>query len=122
MGLFSGLALMLAAIGIYGVVSYAVNQQRREFGVRLALGARPRDLLTLVLRRGLLLVVTGITMGMLCAFGVGRALANTLYGVGPADPVTFVSVTVMLATVGLAACCIPALRASRTEPVTALRE
>ena len=122
MGLFSGLALMLAAIGIYGVVSYAVNQQRREFGVRLALGARPRDLLTLVLRRGLLLVVTGITIGMLCAFGVGRALANILYGVGPADPVTFVSVTVMLATVGLAACCIPALRASRTEPVTALRE
>ena len=122
MSLFSGLALMLAAIGIYGVISYAVNQQRREFGVRLALGARPRDLLTLVLRSGLLLVATGVTIGMLCAFGVGRALAVVLYGVGPADPITFGSVTVMLAVVGLVACCIPALRASRTEPVTALRD
>jgi putative ABC transport system permease protein len=122
MSLFSGLALMLAAIGIYGVVSYAVNQQRREFGVRLALGARPRDLLALVLRRGLLLVAIGVTIGMFCAFGVGRALSNILYGVGPADPVTFVSVTIMLAAVGLAGCCIPALRASRTEAVTALRD
>jgi putative ABC transport system permease protein len=122
MSLFSGLALMLAAIGIYGVVSYAVNQQRREFGVRLALGARPRDLLTLVLRRGLLLVATGVAIGTICGLGVGRALANMLYDVGPADPVTFVSVTAMLAAVGLAACCIPALRASRTEPVTALRD
>jgi putative ABC transport system permease protein len=122
MGLFSGLALILAAIGIYGVVSYAVNQQRREFGVRLALGARPRDLLTLVLRRGLLLVATGVAIGTVCAIGVGRALANVLYEVGPADPVTFVSVTAALALVGLAACCVPAFRASRTEPVAALRE
>ena len=69
-----------------------------------------------------LLVATGVTIGMLCAFGVGRALAVVLYGVGPADPITFGSVTVMLAVVGLVACCIPALRASRTEPVTALRD
>jgi predicted permease len=121
MTLFSGLALVLAAVGIYGVVSYAVSQQRREFGVRLALGARPRDLLTLVLRRGLLLVTAGLTLGAVGALGTGRALASILYGVGPADPATFAAVTALLAAVGLLACCIPALRASRTEPVTALR-
>jgi putative ABC transport system permease protein len=122
MGLFSTLALVLAAIGIYGVMSYAVNQQRREFGVRLALGARPRDLLMLVLRRGLLLVATGVAIGTVCAYGVGRALANILYEIGPADPITFLTVTTALALVGLAACCVPAFRASRIEPVSVLRE
>jgi ABC-type antimicrobial peptide transport system permease subunit len=121
MTLFSALALALATVGIYGVVSHAVNQQRREFGVRLALGARPRDLLTAVLRRGFLLVTTGVTLGALCALGAGRALASILYGVGPADPATFAAVIGMLAAVGLLACCIPAVRASRTEPVIALR-
>jgi putative ABC transport system permease protein len=122
MGLFGVLALVLAGIGIYGVVSYAVNQQRREFGVRLALGATPRDLLALVVRRGLVMVAIGLFIGIVCAWGVGRALGNMLYGIKPADPLTFAGVIAVLAAVGLLASCMPALRASRTEPVTALRE
>ncbi|HSC27970.1 MAG TPA: ABC transporter permease [Vicinamibacterales bacterium] len=120
-GLFSIVALVLAAVGTYGVLSYAVGQQQREFGVRLALGARPRDLLALVVSRGLRLVLSGAALGVACALGVTRLMAGILYGVRPADPSTYLAVSAAIALVGVVACGIPAWRASRTEPMAALR-
>jgi ABC-type antimicrobial peptide transport system permease subunit len=121
MTLFSGLALVLAAVGIYGVVAYGVTQQRREFGVRLALGAQQRDVLMLVIGSGARLVLAGMTIGALGALAAGRVVSRTLYGVGATDPATFGIVLSTLGLVGLLACCVPAWRASRTEPVSALR-
>jgi putative ABC transport system permease protein len=121
MTLFSGLAMVLAAVGIYGVIAYGVSQQRREFGVRLALGARPRDVLELVIRNGLKLVLIGIALGAAGALAAGRLLGGLLYGIGPADPATYAVVITLLGAVGLGASGIPAWRASRTQPVTALR-
>jgi len=122
MSLFSALALALAAVGVYGVIAYGVSQQRREFGVRLALGARPRDILRLVLRGGLRLVAAGILAGAALAFVASRLIGGLLYGVGPGDPATYTLVAVLLGLVGAAACGIPAWRAGRTEPVSVLRE
>ena len=119
--LFSALALLLAAIGVYGVVAYGVSQQTREFGLRIALGATPRDLLTLVLRSGLLMIGAGIALGVAGALAVSRLMAGALFGVSAADPLTYVTVVGLLALTGLVACSVPAWRASTTEPVTALR-
>ena len=119
--LFSALALVLATIGTYGVVSYAVSQQTREFGVRMALGATPGHVVRLVMRRGFLLVVAGVALGLGGAAAITRLLADALYGVTPGDPFAFSSVAALLLLVGLAACGVPALRATRIEPVTALR-
>jgi putative ABC transport system permease protein len=121
MTLFSTLALILAAVGIYGVVAYGVSQQRREFGVRLALGATPRDLLRLVLRSGMLMVGAGLVFGVAGALGLSRLMANALYGVRPADPLTYLSVVGLLAVTSLIACGVPAWRASTTQPADALR-
>jgi putative ABC transport system permease protein len=121
MTLFSGLALALAAIGIYGVIAYGVSQQRREFGVRLALGAQPRDVLALVLRSGLRLVLAGVGCGALVGLAAGQVIGSALYGIGAADPLTYAVVIALLGTVGICACCIPAWRASRTAPVSVLR-
>ncbi|HUG53270.1 MAG TPA: FtsX-like permease family protein, partial [Vicinamibacteria bacterium] len=121
MSLFGALALVLAAVGVYGVVAYSVSQQTREFGLRIALGATPRDLLSLVLRHGLVLVGAGVALGGLAALAASRLLGAALYGVGPADPRTYATVGALLAATGLIACLMPAWRAAKTQPATALR-
>jgi putative ABC transport system permease protein len=119
--LFSAVALMLAAVGIYGVVSYGVSQQTREFGVRMALGATPRDVLRQVLRSGGTLVAVGMAIGIAGAAGVSGLLRGVLFGVSPVDPLTYAGVAVVLGLAGVIACMIPAWRASDTNPVNALR-
>ena len=121
MTLFSALALVLAAVGIYGVIAYGVSQRTREFAVRLALGATPRDLRRLVLRNGLLMVGTGLVLGVAGALGLSRLLANALYGVSADDPLTYSSVVGLLLVTSLIACGIPAWRASTTHTAGALR-
>jgi putative ABC transport system permease protein len=121
MTIFGGLAVLLAAVGIYGVVSYSVSQQTREFGLRLALGATPRTLIRLVAARGLTMVGAGLTLGAVASLAASRLLAGALFGIGPADPPTYAGALIVLGAVGLAACVIPAWRASRVEPLAALR-
>ncbi|HKI95273.1 MAG TPA: ABC transporter permease [Gemmatimonadales bacterium] len=121
LGLFAALAVTLAAIGIHGVLSFTVAQRTREMGIRLALGARSREVLQMVLGRSLALAGAGLLLGGIGAFAVGRVLRSQLYGISPTDPVTIVAVVVFLALVALAASTIPALRATRIDPVEALR-
>jgi predicted permease len=115
------LGLVLAAIGIYGVVSYAASQRTQEIGIRVALGAQARDVLRLVVGQGLGLVLVGIALGLAAAYGMSRFLTTLLFGISPNDLVTFASVPAVLGTIALAACWIPARRAARVDPVTALR-
>jgi ABC-type antimicrobial peptide transport system permease subunit len=119
--LFSGLALILAAIGIYGVVAYGVSQQAREFGVRMAMGATPRDVMQLVLGHGLMMIGTGVALGIAGALAVSGLLRGALHGVSSTDPGTYAVAAVVLAMSGMAACAVPAWRASATKPVSALR-
>ncbi len=121
LGAFAGLALLLAAVGVYGLMSYVVIQRRQEIGVRLALGALPGDVLRLVLGRGLRLTLVGVALGLSGAALLTRLLANQLYGVEPLDPGTFAAGTAGLALVTLAACCVPALRAARVDPAIVLK-
>lgn len=113
--------LLLAAIGLYGVLTYSVARRTREIGIRRALGARMADVLHLILGQGLMLVATGALIGIGIALATGRVLRAYLFGVRSADPVTFVSVAVLLAAVGLVACWLPARRAARVDPMEALR-
>jgi ABC-type antimicrobial peptide transport system permease subunit len=119
--LFGLLALVLACIGLYGLLSYEVVQRTREIGIRAALGAQNRDVLRLVGREGLVLVALGIVFGILAAMGVTHSLRSLLYGVQPSDPITFFSVCALLTIVGLAACYVPARRATLVDPMVALR-
>jgi hypothetical protein len=121
LGVFAALALLLASIGIYGVISNIVAQSTNEFGVRMALGAQPKDVLRLVLSRGVRLDFLGVAVGVAVALPLMRLLANQLFGVSSADPLTFVGVGVLLTAVALLACFIPALRATRVDPLVALR-
>jgi putative ABC transport system permease protein len=121
LGVFAAVALVLAAVGVYGVISYAVTRRTREIGIRLALGADRADPFRLVVGNGMRLAAVGGAIGLVGAFWVTRYLHSLLYGVGPTDPATFVLVPLVLGAVALAACCIPAWRASRTDPVVALR-
>jgi putative ABC transport system permease protein len=121
MGIFAGLALILAAVGIYGVLSYQVARRTREMGIRMALGARPQDLLALVLNDGMRVVFVGVVLGLAAAVALSRFLESLLFGVHAADPVTLVAVTLILAAVAFAACYIPARRATRVDPIVALR-
>jgi predicted permease len=122
LGLFAGIALLLASIGIYGVMSYSVAQRSHELGIRMALGAARGNVLQLVMRQGMSLVVIGLVLGILGAIGVTRYLATQLFGVDPTDPATFALVAVGLALVALVATLVPALRATRVDPLVALRQ
>ena len=119
--LFGGLALLLASIGLYGVMSYTVSQSTRELGLRMALGASTSNLLRLVLSRGLLLTTTGIAIGIALALLLTRLLGNLLYQVSPRDPLAFVAAFAVMTFASLAACFLPAWRATRTDPMRALR-
>ena len=121
LGLFAAVALLLAAVGIYGVMSYSVEQRTHELGIRAALGANRRDTLHLVLLQALRMTVAGVAAGVAAALGLTRLLSAQLFGVQPSDPLTFTAVPLILLVVALAAACIPALRASRVDPLVALR-
>jgi putative ABC transport system permease protein len=129
---FALLAMLLAAVGIYGVISWSVVQRTRELGLRMALGALPREVMWLVLRRSMLLVLAGVMLGLLGAFAVSRLLGaalteggpgNTplLFGVQAVDPLTFVVAPILLALVAFIACCLPAWRVTKINPLVALR-
>ncbi len=119
--LFSLVALIMSAAGIYGVMAYFVAMRTREIGIRLALGAQRHDVLKLVLRTGMILAVTGLTLGLASAFALSRLMSTLLFEVAPTDPVTFVAVAAFLILVALLACYIPARRAMKVDPLVALR-
>ena len=118
---FAVTALLLAALGIYGVISYIVSERTRDIGIRLALGAQRENILEMVLRQGLGLAISGAAVGLVGALIGSHLMAGLLYGVRPTDPLTFVGVTLLLTVVALAACYIPARRAMRINPLVALR-
>jgi putative ABC transport system permease protein len=120
-GVFAGLALALAAIGVYGLLSFSVAQRRQEIGTRMALGASRAEVLRLVLKQGVGLSVIGLGLGLAGALFLGRWLSSLLYGVRPSDPSTFVAVSLLLLCAGLVASYLPARRATKIEPMEALR-
>jgi predicted permease len=121
LGIFASVALALATIGIYGVMAYLVNQGTRELGIRIALGASPRNILSLVVRQGMALALAGVTIGLAAAFLLTRLIRSLLFGVGAFDPFTFAGISLLLAIVTLLACYIPAQRAARIDPLISLR-
>ena len=120
-GAFAALALVLATVGIYGVMSYAVTEQVHEIGVRMALGAQRRDVLRLVVGRGMRHAAVGLLLGGVGAFFAAHAMTTLLFGIRPGDPLTYIGIAVVLALVAFAACYIPARRATAVDPMVALR-
>jgi putative ABC transport system permease protein len=121
MGTFAGIALILAVVGVYGVISYSTSRRTPEIGVRMALGARKGDVLRMVMGHGLRLVLAGIGLGIAIASAVTRVLSSQLYTVTPTDPWTFAGVSLLLIAVALLACYLPAHRASHVSPLVALK-
>jgi putative ABC transport system permease protein len=121
MAVFAGLALTLAMVGIYGVISYSVTQATQEIGIRMALGARRGDVLRMVFGYAGVLMAAGLALGVAAALGTGRLLATQLFDVPPTDPPTYAAVAFVLLATGLLACAIPAIRAMRVDPLVALR-
>ncbi len=119
--IFAGVALILGIVGIYGVLSFLVTRRTREMGIRMALGAQRSDVLWMVIKEGAQFAFTGIAIGIIGAALAGRFLASQLYGVSPADSVTYISVATLVATVSMVACWIPARRAMQVDPMSALR-
>ena len=118
---FGGLALVLAVVGVYGVKAYSVARRTREIGIRMALGAEPRDIVTLILREGTVMIVTGAAIGLVLALGLGQLLSRVLYEVSPIDPWAFTLAPLALVTAALVACWVPARRATKVSPLSALR-
>jgi putative ABC transport system permease protein len=120
-GIFAALALLLAAVGIYGVMSYIVTQRTGEIGIRVTLGAQPTDVFRSIVGEGARIALLGLAAGLIVALALTRLLRSFLYGVSTSDPVTFISVALLLALVSVAACYFPARRATRVDPIVALR-
>jgi ABC-type antimicrobial peptide transport system permease subunit len=120
-GIFGGIALLLAVVGVYGVKAYAVACRTREIGIRMALGAHRRDVFALIMRQGAMQTALAVVVGLLLSLGAGRVLSQILYEVSPNDPFALIASSVMLAAAALLACFLPARRATRVNPITALR-